>query len=306
MRGTFVARRAEEYLDARARDREPFALWVSFMEPHSPYDFPIEDAGRFDPASFPPPALGPEDAVQVPEVFAGLTASEKSGIIASYYTSVGFLDRNIGRVLKKLSALGLDRDTYVVYTADHGYCLGQHGRFEKHIGYDPALRVPLLMRWPGRIRPGVVEGFTEHVDLTATIVDLMRIEAPSAMHGRSLRPLLEGRKSSARDHVFSEYFETEQAYIRTATHKFIYSTGRRLDWYKPAKPPAGRWTRLYDLRRDPGEFHDIAAREPAVARRLEAMLLGRFRATHPAAGREPAGLSPADALDFYLLPRDAA
>ncbi|HEY1339286.1 MAG TPA: sulfatase-like hydrolase/transferase [Bryobacteraceae bacterium] len=306
MKGTFLARQAGRYLEARKRDGKRFALWVSFMEPHSPYDFPVEDRERFDPALFPPPRLGPEDASQVPAVFNDLTEAEKRGIIAAYYTSVGFLDRNIGVVLKELADLGLDRNTFLVYSADHGYFLGQHGRFEKHHGYDPALRVPLMMRWPGRIKPAVVRDFTEHVDVPATILDMLEAEPLHVQHGQSLRPYLEGRGlSRPRDHVFSEYLETEQAYIRTERHKFIYCSGRRLDWYRPAKPLDGRWRKLYDLRSDPDEFHDIAAREPDLVRRFQSMLLERFRQTHPEAGSEPAGLESEASLDFYVRPRDA-
>jgi len=306
MKGTFLARQASQYLEDRRRDGQPFALWVSFMEPHSPFDFPVDDRDRYNPADFPPPALGPEDAAQVPEVFRDLSAADKRGIAAAYYTSVRFLDRNIGAVLRKLADLELDGNTLVVYTADHGYCLGQHGRFEKHCGYDPALRVPLMIRWPGRTRPAVVRDFTEHVDLPATITDMLETEPLPVQHGQSLRPYLEGRAMAhPRDHIFSEYLHTEQAYIRTERYKFVYCTGRRLDWYKPAQPIEGRWRRLYDLKNDPQEFHDIAAREPELVRRFEGLLLERFRQTHPEAGGEPSGVAAEEALDFYLRPRDA-
>ena len=306
MKGAFIARRAEQYLEQRKRDGEPFALWVSFMEPHSPYDFPVEDRNHFDPANFPPPRLGPEDPPEIPAVFEDLTDAEKRGIIASYYTSVRFLDRNLGVVLKKLNDLGMDRDTFLVYTADHGYFLGQHGRFEKHCGYDPALRVPLLMRWLGRIKPGAVRDFTEHVGLSATIMDMLEAEPLPVTHGQTLRPYLEGRHMiSPRDHIFSEYLETEQAYIRTERHKFVYCSGRRLDWYKPEHPIAGRWRRLYDLKEDPDELHDVAAQHPDLVRRFESLLLERFRKTHPDASSEPARLAPEDALDFYVRSRDA-
>ncbi len=306
MKGTFIARHAEQYLEERKRDGQPFGLWVSFMEPHSPYDFPVEDRARFDPADFPPPKIGPNDAAQIPEVFENLTDKDKRGIIAAYYTSVRFMDHNVGVVLKKLAELGLDRNTFLIYSADHGYSLGQHSRFEKHIGYDPALRVPLMMRWPGRIRPGVVHDFTEHVDVPATIMDMLETEPLPIQHGQSLRPYLEGRAMAhRRDHIFSEYMETEQAYIRTERYKYIYCSGKRLDWYRPAKPPVGRWRRLYDLKEDPQEFYDISAREPKLVERFEAMLLDRFRRTHPDAANEPKGFSAEDALDFYVRPRDA-
>ena len=299
MRGTFLARQGMRYLEDRGRDAKPFAMWLSFMEPHSPYDFPIEDRERFDPGSFASPRLGPEDAAQIPAVFSDLTEADKRGIIASYYTSVRFLDRNIGTVLAKLAELGLDRNTFLVYTADHGYSLGQHGRFEKHCGFEPALRVPLMMRWPGRIKARVVRDFTEHVDVPATILDMLESAPLPIQHGQSLRPYLEGSAMPRpRDAVFGAYGETELAWLRTDRYKFIYSSGQRLDWYKSANPLTSRWRRLYDLRNDPGEFHDISSRRPDLVRQFEARMLERFRATLP-------GARPEATLDDYVRPPDA-
>src|SRR6185369_8545416 len=174
MTGTFIAQEGCRFLEENKND--PFALWVSFHEPHSPYDFPIEYRDRFDPARFVAPRVGPEDAWQIPLIFRDLSDAEKRGIIAAYYTSVSFLDRNIGIVLDKLRELQLEQDTLVVYIADHGYSLGQHGRFEKHCCYNPALRVPLIMRFPGRIKRGVVHDFTESIDVAPTVRDLLAAE----------------------------------------------------------------------------------------------------------------------------------
>jgi arylsulfatase A-like enzyme len=306
MSGTYIARRAEHFLEENRED--PFALWVSFMEPHSPFDFPVEDRDRFSLPEFPPYRVGPEDAWQIPLIFRDLNESDKRGIAAAYYTSVQFLDRNIGVVLNKLRALDLENDTYVIYTADHGYMLGQHGRIEKHCGYDPALRVPLLMRFPGRTRHGVIEELTEHVDLPATILDMLDAEPLPITHGQSLRPYLEtGRTSHPRDHIFSEYLENEEAYIRTKRYKFVYCTGKRtrLDGYKTDNPTPGRYVRLYDLEKDPGEFTDVAAQHSDLVARFERLMLDRFRKTHPDAAKEPSAINTAGALDWYLRPRDA-
>lgn len=307
MPGTFLARKACQYLQEHKDD--PFALWVSFHEPHSPFDFPVDYRRRFDPARFPVPEVGPEDAWQIPLIFRDLKPEEKQGIIAAYYTSVAFLDRNIGTVLEKLRALRLEQDTLVVYLPDHGYNLGHHGRFEKHCGYEPALRVPLIMRWPGRIRAGaVVEDFTESVDVAPTILDLLGVDPLPVQHGRSLRAYLEGdRPQWPRDHIFSQYLENEEGFIRTGKYKFIYCTGKRerTDGYKTDNPAPGRYVRLYDLEKDPGEFTDIAKREPETAARLRDLLLARFRQTHPEASAVPADATPEEALDFFLRPRDA-
>ena len=113
-------------------------------------------------------------------------------------------------------------NTMIVYMADHGYCLGHHGRFEKHCGYDPALRVPLIMRWPGRIRQGVVRDMTESVDVPHTILDMLGAPDLPVKHGQSLRPYLEGKTPGApRTHIFSEYLENEEAFV-TNRHAQIH------------------------------------------------------------------------------------
>ncbi len=306
-RGTYIARKAIQYLEEN-RDR-PFALWTSFQEPHSPFDFPVEDRDLFPASQFPVPRAGPEDAWQIPKIFRGLSEDDKRGIAAAYYTSVAFLDRNVGRVLDALRRLRLEEDTFVVYMADHGYSLGQHGRFEKHCGYEPALRVPLIMRYPGRLHSGVVHDLTEHVDVPATIVDLMGLEDLPVTHGRSLRSYLEGRRpGDRRDHIFSEYLENEEAYIKTSAWKYILCSGKRArqDGYEVDVPTPGRYRRLYDLSKDPGEFTDVASKHADLITKFDRLLLDRFRSTHPDRELEPQRVSREEAIEFYLRPRDAA
>jgi choline-sulfatase len=300
MRGTFIARQAAAYLKEH-RDR-PFALWVSFPDPHSPYDFSVDDRDVFQPGQFQAPPVGPEDAWQVPLIFRDLTPLEKQGIAASYYTSTWQLDRNVGEVLAALRGLRLEENTLVVYIGDNGYCLGEHGRFEKHCGYEPALRVPLIVRQPGKVRRrAVVRDLTEMVDVSATILDMLGAPPIPGQHGQSLRPYLEGRAMPrARDHVFSEYLENEEAFIRTNRWKFIFCSGSRErgDGYKTDRPTPGRYLRLYDLKNDPGEFVDVSSKHRDITARMQELMLARFRATHPDA-------KPEADLEYYLKPRDA-
>ena len=305
MRSLYQLHLAEQFLEAHRE--QPFAMWLSFMEPHSPYDFPLEDSGKFDPKRFDVPRVGPEDGPQIPLIFRDLTGPEKQGIIASYYTSVEYVDRNVGRALDLLRRLGLERDTLVIYHADHGYSLGQHGRFEKHCGYDPALRVPLMMRLPGKIRQGVVKDMTEHIDVPATIVDVMGLDRLPIQHGQSLRPYLEGRHmDTPRSWIFSEYLENEEAYVRTDRWKLIFCSGKRKrgDGYVTDNPTPGRYVRLFDLQKDPGEFTDVAPSNRATVAKLEALMLGRFRETHPEAAQEPERLTTEESLEWYVRPRD--
>ncbi len=307
MRGTFTLRQAQQFL--KTERPNPFALWVSFPEPHSPFDFPIEWTPKYDKAKFKAPIIGPEDAWQIPNIFRNLSEEDRQGIIASYYTSVNYLDKNVGELLETLRAQGLDDNTYVVYMADHGYMLGHHGRIEKHCCYDQALRVPLIMRYPGKIKKGqVVTQFTEHIDVPATITDMMGLERLPIQHGESLRPYLEGKKpAKVRDHIFSQYLENEEACIRTERWKFIECTGKRArtDGYETDKPTPGHYIRLYDLKADPGEFTDVAAKHPDVVEKLRGLMLARYRATHPEAAQEPKGAKPEESVAFYLRPRDA-
>lgn len=305
MPATYATRLAGQFLEANAH--RPFALWLSLTEPHSPFDFPLEDRGKLNPRDFTPPKPGPEDAWQIPLCFAGLTDEEKQGISAAYYTSVHYLDRNIGRILTKLRDLGLDENTLVVYLGDNGYCLGEHGRIEKHCGFEPALRVPLLMRMQGRTEPAHVADLTEMVDIAPTILDMLGAPPLPVQHGQSLRPYLEGREHpSARKHIVSEYPENEEVYVRTERWKLIHGSGRRArrDGLHTANPTPGRYVLLFDVQTDPQEHRNVAGSHPAIVRELQQTALERFRATHPDAAKEPAGLPLADSLEFYLPPRD--
>jgi choline-sulfatase len=305
MQSSYTVRLAERYMEEHRE--EPFALWVSLMEPHSPFDFSVEDRDVFDARRFTAPRVGEEDGEQVPLIFRDLTEEDKRGIAAACYTSTYFVDRNMGRVLDRLRALKLEQDTLVVYVGDNGYQLGEHGRFEKHCGYEESLRVPLLMRWPGKVRRGVVRDLVEFVDVAPTVLDLLGAERLKVEHGRSLRGYVEGgdRRDPHRM-VLSEYLENEEAYLWTERWKLTYCTGKRArgDGYKTERPTPGRYRRLYDLEADAGEFRNVAAREPGVVEELERAMLERFRGTHPEAGREPRGLSREEALDWYLRPRD--
>jgi arylsulfatase A-like enzyme len=253
--------------------------------------------------------VGLDDFHQIPLIFRDLTPEDKQGIIASYYTAVSFLDRNVGEVLQALKDANLENDTLVIYMADHGYSLGQHGRFEKHVCYEPALRVPLIFRWPGQIGSGkVVREFTESIDVPPTLVEMLGAEPFVVNHGRSLKNYLRtGHDPNPRQLIFSEYLENEEACIKTARWKLIHCSGKRLrrDGYLTDNPLPGRYAQLFDQQEDPDEFTNVASQHPDVVQQLSAEMLRVFRSTHPDANVEPSGLKSDPAIDWYLRPRDA-
>jgi arylsulfatase A-like enzyme len=272
MSGTYFANEAERFLN-EPRDK-PFFLFVSFYEPHSPFNFPVEDRGRFAPSQFETPLAAPQDDWHIPAVFRSLTPREKQGIAAAYYTSVAFLDRNVGRVLSGLERSGQADRTLVIYTGDHGYLLGQHGRFEKHCCYEEAIRAPLLMRCPTTIRPdSATRALVEFIDIVPTVLDLCGVAIPANVQGRSLRRLLAGQNSTHRERVFIEYAPNDEAAVRDERWKLIFERGkrRRTDGYDTGLPLPGRKMRLYDLEADPRELTDVAA-HPENADRVQQML----------------------------------
>jgi arylsulfatase A-like enzyme len=284
---------------------ERMCLWLSFYEPHSPYNFPIEFAKNSDPSAMPLPAAGKEDERWIPAIFRALSDGDKRGIIASYYNSVEYLDTNIGRALEKLEQLGLADSTLVVYAGDHGYLLGDHGRFEKHMMWEEVVRTPMIIRDP-RYPARTVSAMVEMIDLVPTILEALGEPPLPGAQGRSLMPLIQGKTNDHRDFVFSEYFHDNKAMVRTRDWKYIYTTGKSdlTLGYETGLGPSGRLNRLYNMIDDPRETTDVAA-DPANARivqELRSTMLDVFLRTDPRASRLPDGLADEDALDWFLEP----
>jgi arylsulfatase A-like enzyme len=303
--GTYFAKQANDFLRANKDNR--FCLWLSFYEPHSPFDFPIEYAGKYDPAKMSVPGIGPEDARWMPAVFKDLTHQDRQGIIASYYSSVEYLDKNVGLVLDGLKSLGLEQSTLVVYVGDHGYLLGHHGRFEKHMMWEPAVRAPLIVRAGTSPAPGSSsDALVEFIDLAPTILEVLEVRTIRGLQGKSLAPLLAGNTRHHRDHVFSEFLVDNMAMVRTESWKYIFTTGKNdLGMgYATGNPAAGVTHLLYDIRVDPGETKNLAGDRKlrGVLEKLQGLMLRRFRETHPKAREIPAGLNREQELAWFCEP----
>jgi choline-sulfatase len=306
MDGTFLADRAIEYIEAQRAS--PWFLVVGFHEPHSPFRFP-RDQERWNPAdALDPPNVPDLERTNRPIVFEGLGPHEARGIRAAYTESLRFLDQNIGRVLDALERTGQFDRTLVVYLSDHGYLLGEHGRFEKHCSYEEAVRVPLLIKRPHEDRPGAhVSSLVELVDLAPTTLELAGVPDRPGMHGKSLTALLRGHESGENplhEYVFSEYLENEEAMIRDRRFKLVVCTGarHRQDGYATADPTPGPWLRFFDLEQDPHEVRN-AASDPRYERdrdRLLEALRDRLSTTRAAGDSVPTGLSGLAAIHWAL------
>lgn len=312
MESTYFVDRVAEYFN-RHKDKKkarPFAMVVGFYEPHSPFKFPHEWKGKFRPEQFTAYPVSESDRLEQPKIFASLKPEEVQGIQASFYTSLSFLDHQIGKVLDALDASGLAEDTIVVYFGDHGYMLGQHGRFEKHCSYEPAVRVPLIVRWPGHLpRARRVTELVELVDVLPTLLDLAGQPSPPDLHGQSLKRLALGETGArGRDMVVCEYLENEEAMVRSSRYKLVVGTGsrQRKDGYETGRPLPGPFEKLYDLDADPEETTNLRDRPDlgSIALDLRRKLHDRLVNTRGTKTPTPPGLSEVEAVRWCLVPQD--
>jgi len=305
--GTFYANKAVEFINENKDGR--FLLWLGFHEPHSPFNFPIEYAGRYNPEEMPLPTGSPEDDEFIPLVFKDLTEDERKGIISAYYTSVEYLDKNVGLVLEGLEKAGLLENTLVVYLGDHGYLLNDHKRFEKHMMWEEAVRAPLILSAGGN-HPGqnTKNEMVEFIDVVPTIIDFLGVDRMPDVQGRSLVPYFTKDPYNIRDVVFSEFLADNKAMVRTEKWKYIYTTGKHdlAQGYATGNPPSGVRHRLYNLVSDPNETTDVSE-DPGnaeILKELQLRMLDIFEETHPDANDLPEGLDVEGKLAWYCEPPD--
>jgi N-acetylglucosamine-6-sulfatase len=185
-----------------------------------------------------------------------------------YCETVHGLDENIGRVLKYLDDTGLSKSTLVIYMADNGFELGEHGFYDKRDAFEESIRVPMLAYAPGLIEPGTrVTQMVQNIDIAPTLLEAAGVQLPKApnMDGRSFLPLLRGESIKWRDYVLYEYYwewnfpATPTVFaIRTERYKYIFYQGI---WDQDG---------FYDLQTDPHERHNLID-VPAYSVQIEAM-----------------------------------
>ncbi|HTL76410.1 MAG TPA: sulfatase-like hydrolase/transferase [Casimicrobiaceae bacterium] len=304
-----------------AGNHDPFCLTVGFLLPHPPYVAWRDDyerfQGRVPPAAnaAPPPDVHPWEAWwRSDRGIADVAPSVAMRARTAYYGLVHRLDAMIGDILQCLRECGLDENTLVVYTTDHGDQLGERGLWWKHTLFEDSVRVPLIMRWPGCIAPGERRPQVANlIDVAATMLDALGGVPLPRGRGRSLLPVARDRRSPWNDETFSEHCTdvvpawtggraTQQRMIRRGRFKLIYYHG-----YAP---------QLFDLDDDPHERQDLAhlphhakTRDELLARVVEDWdpdaIAARIRARRlekDVIDRWAQHVRPQDAFRWNLLP----
>lgn len=202
-----------------------------------------------------------------------------------YLACIASVDDGVGQILDYLDSTKLAANTVVMYTSDQGFYLGENGWFDKRFAYDVSMSTPLLVRWPGHIKPGTVTpAMVQNIDWAPTILALTGSPVPGFMQGISLRPLLEGKqKQVSRKYLYYHYYE----YIKN-THAVIPHLAIRGERYKLIYFYTVNEWELYDLQKDPTEQQNLihSAAHQTTIRQLKQELM-RLRNQYD--DHEPAG-----------------
>lgn len=257
---------------SQAREDEPFCLYVAFTAPHDPRTPPAHHVVPREAASLPRNYLpihpfDTGDALVRDEVLAAIPRQpeEIRQHIADYYGMIQHLDEGIGAVLRAAESRGLLDDTVVVYTADHGLAVGQHGLMGKQNLYEHSIHVPLVFAGPGIRAGATVPHLVWHADTRATLLDLAGLSVERDSRGVSLARHLAGDAPAPRDHLCAAY-RTSQRMIRTDRWKLIRYYPRPL-FEMPTTPGQSVPTmgsavdQLFDLDADPDELVNLAWRD---------------------------------------------
>lgn len=281
----FLAKLAENWLEERAGDRQPFVLRVDLWGPHQPYLVAEPFANTIDPSEIPEYPSFRNSLDDRPSFHKRTLAKwrEKTGftrweewqpIMARAYEHFAQTDACLGIVLDVLERTGLDKNTIIIYTADHGDIVGSNGGlFDKDaMMTEETMSIPLAIKWPG-VTEGTqaCDALVSNMDLVPTLLELAGIPAPAHMDGRSLVPLLRDPEHAKwREDLMAEHFGHLE-----------YEGLQRVLYWQNFKYVAHQddIDELYDLEEDPFELHNLID-DPKAASLLQEMrtrLLARMK-----------------------------
>lgn len=244
----WVADRSIRYLRSRSTRKRPFLLWAGFIQPHPPFDVPQDWAHLYD-GQLPPRIHGATPLSKLAlenQCIADLPDEENINRMRELYAcAVTFMDYHVGRILKALDEEGLRDDTLVVFVSDHGEMLGDLDTYQKFLAYDSSARIPMLLRWPGKIAPGSCRtDFADLNDVLPTFLDAAGVRYPGkeSLPGESLlKPT--GEKDRSVQYMEHQRESKRWCCLMNQQYKYIYSYGDS--------------DQLFDLEHDPGEQKNL-------------------------------------------------
>lgn len=275
-----IADRAIEELKQFKNNGKPFFLATGFYRPHLPFTPPKKYWDLYDRnnINLPPNSQPVINGItrnnwnelrrygDIPK--KGPVSEEKAKeLLHGYYASVSFTDTQIGKVLAELKRLNLDKDTVIVLWGDHGWNLGEHGWWCKHINVETSTRTAMMISVPWMQKGKETQALVELVDIYPTLCEIAAIQPPPHLEGTSLIPLIENPERPWKKAVFSEIGGART--IRTDRYRLIKHRNNRFE--------------LFDHKNDPGEDVNVAE-EPeysAILGTLKIQLKEGWRAARP-------------------------
>lgn len=235
---------------------KPFFLAVGLVRPHVPFVAPKQ---YFEPYPYqemvlPPKVVGDWDDIPanginyVTSVNARMSEDQEKKAIAAYYASVSYMDAQVGKVLKALEEEGLNDNTIVIFTSDHGFHLGEHQFWMKVSLHEESAKVPLIIKVPGK-KPAVSKSFAELIDLYPTVAELAGLELPNAVQGKSLVGTLDNPAHEVRDMAFS---------VSKWRGKHLFLLRNKKWAFIQYEEDGAGGMELFDMVNDPQQFNNLA------------------------------------------------
>lgn len=249
-----------------SRPGHPFFACCSFVDPHHPFDPPKPYDSLYDPDELEKPVAMEGELSDKPPHFKKaqtakgfsnekydyrrLTSHQWGQIKAAYYGMITLIDDNIGRILEALKERGIEEDTVILFTNDHGELLGDHGLlFKGPFHYDSIIKAPMILKWPGVIPQGSrYSQVTEHVDIMPTLLEFAGVRPPYGVQGSSMAPILRGDKGAGKEYAMTEF----NCYDWGLSVKTITGRNYKLTYYAGEE-----FGELYDRNKDSDEFINL-------------------------------------------------
>ena len=238
----------------RLHKNEPFFLAVGFVRPHVPFVAPREYFAPYPFENITLPEKIDGDWDDIPErginyvtsVNAKMNQTQEKKAVAAYYASVSYMDKQVGKVLHTLKEEGLDDNTIVVFTSDHGFHLCEHNFWMKVSLHEESVRVPMIIKVPGK-KPAVYDSFFEMIDIYPTVAELAGLKYPEYIQGKSFAPVFDNPDISLRDMAFTVTQGGKSFLLRTKKWAYIQYD-----------EDAGSGIELYDMENDAQQFTNLA------------------------------------------------
>ena len=243
------------------QSNQPFFLTMGLMKPHLPFTAPKKYWDLYDrnqielPESYIQPKTTPKQAFHRYGELRNYENIPKKGhlpddlakeLIHGYYACVSYIDAQIGLVLDELKRLELEDDTIVILWGDHGWNLGDHKLWCKHVTFETALRTPLIIKVPGKTKGTKTEAITEYIDIYPSLAELVGLEVPKTVEGKSFVPILNGEKPQ-KDWAVSKFKDA----VTLIKGDLFYT-----EWTKDEGIAYARM--LFDHKTDPLELDNLA------------------------------------------------